>query len=401
MIFNLASIQTDLQGIADPVYNMFANIGFLFLLIGSLTFLKDKKKPMDLLKYLILIVAIIGFISVWDSVLFGMKRGINSQATLASYKMKLIFDHLTEGFPSPAGSGGAWYDVVGKAQNLLPAMANQLFILVAKIGHLIKQFYGMIQEGLITAMWIVSPVTLVFLAIPPMQSNGVRYILASISLTMWAVGFLMVDFIIAKMLYGALQEIPNVPTPPSADAMDAILWYYENQAQALAVGTGTLLTVLGIMLFAIFLYLMAPVLIFTILSGGSPGGVISKAATMAASSGIALGGMAAMGAGKGPTDIPVGGGGGLGNLLGGGSGGGGGGKQSPFEQMMSSMSGGNESSGDKSSAPSGGTFGSATQGDSGGGNKSTHAGNSFSVLDVANEAVDAAQEISNENNQGQ
>ena len=286
---------------------------FVIFLVAWFFHHKDKSDFISTAKYLVFLLTLFTLIFYAKDIILTGRDLIDEEANLVSSKISVFMDNLgkidVEGQDSTFSIMGP---MIGTALDILHVITETL-------SKILKYF----QTSLLYIMYGVSPLLISFIAFPPTRSLGSKYITTTFSIMMWSFGIVMADLIFLSAYEsiindislsaseGALASMAGTSIANVACSMEAAAW------------------LISMLVLLLFLYVFSPILITSVLSGGSPGQAVGSAiGAVGALAGSVAGGAGAVaaagkaGAAAGKAAAAGGGGGGEGGG-GGGSGGGG------------------------------------------------------------------------------
>ena len=308
-----------------PLYHLFVDLGIVVMLIGWVMYFSEPRKFVESLRFMVLFFLVFVGMKYWVPGIRILTNVFNTSGTQIQEEMSTIFKNILS---AKFENSDSWWP---STEMIAEKIMYFLFKTVAYFGSWIKELYILFQNGLINILFITAPLTLATLTIPTFRSTAIKFIISSLAISMWAIGFAFVDLILIEALNSLiLDDLTTANITGTAAVAIATITFPQTAVAAF----------LMFMLIALFLYILVPVLVYTILHGGSIGGVISKAtnsAFSAAVTGASAGAGAAIG-GRVGDDLLGGGSGGSGSGGGGGGGGsrGGGDSFSPGENALMS-----------------------------------------------------------------
>ncbi len=161
------------------------------------------------------------------------------------------------------------------------------------LGNVAVVFLTWVQSFAFAGLIAVSPILLGFLATPWTQSIGINFLITTLGVCMWHLGIALVDLL--------LNNIAQVIVP-AAILSGGIAGAFTGGVGALPIIVGALA---GLLLISTAMYLAVPLVIASVLKGGSPLTTAAMAGMQMAGTGAGLGAMigsqiaARMGGGSG------------------------------------------------------------------------------------------------------
>jgi len=261
---------------------------FMLFIIGWIVSMKDKDEPLAYLRYIILLTLltilsmnIFSIFQPFNDGLMNLADDVRYGSNLDIFK-QLIFidveDH--DSWTAPM----SW--IASSALNMMRGMA-------ILIHDLFLSFSTLLAYMVLSLI----PIICGFMAIPQLANTGLRAMQTIFSVAMWPVAFLVADIAFIGLLdYFAV----NVIGDDFRGIGDFLSAFADAPEEALAPAEGFLLA--GFFMVQILLYLIAPLLITIVLSGGNPAGAIAGVAGATVgmfSAGLGAAGAAASKAGMG------------------------------------------------------------------------------------------------------
>ncbi|GEM_PF-3129593 len=168
--------------------------------------------------------------------------------------------------------------------NPIPTLAKYVYNTLFWLSYLIRKIAVLVQTVVIYLLIAVSPLILSFLAVPNLESTGVKFLVTTLSVTLWSIGFNLADLavlagwqlisvLIAEYAIGG--TLSGTVTVVSAIAMGA------TAGQAAVIGILAALALawyffLGICIF----YCGGPVFLSLLMKGGDIEGAAIRLGTM-------------------------------------------------------------------------------------------------------------------------
>jgi hypothetical protein len=222
---------------------------------------------MTIVGILVIVVMANGYPTALTTVADGFKQ-LRQQTTEATPQQswQSIF---SVGFESPA-----WDQVAEK----IALMLCQMFKWIGKISI---WFLDWVQSWAFNGLIAISPVLIGALAVPWTQGVGINFLITSFGVAAWHLGIALVDILLAS----------------AATQIFTAAGFTGGVGTATTISLGALPIFLGalaaIVLVALALYLAVPIIIGTVLKGGSPLTTGAKAGMEMALTGFGMGSMAA------------------------------------------------------------------------------------------------------------
>lgn len=220
-------------------------------------------------------------LGIWESV---WKGGSDPKAILGIFIKTMIIVVLLAGFPDLMKNGKDAFDglktaVTADSQNrfkeLLEADLEKVDDGISSIGNYIAslvvaflQFLGLLgmrivkffQEYAVGCLTAVSPLMVGFLSISYTQSIGIRFLMTSLCVVMWSLGFIFVDLFLSYLGTGVLAGMLATGVGATVGSVLTVV------AWPAAIGT-----MLCAALVPTFLYIATPMAIGKLMAGANVG----------------------------------------------------------------------------------------------------------------------------------
>ncbi|HCE46780.1 MAG TPA: hypothetical protein DET40_24800 [Lentisphaeria bacterium] len=168
--------------------------------------------------------------------------------------------------------------------NPVPTLARYVYNTLFWISYLIRKIAVLVQMVVIYLLIAVSPLILSFLAVPNLEGTGVKFLVTTLSITMWSIGFNLADLAVIsgwQLISVLIAEYAIGGTLSGGVTVAAAVAIGATAGQVAVVGILAALALawyffLGICIF----YCGGPMLLSLLLKGGDVEGAAIKLGTM-------------------------------------------------------------------------------------------------------------------------
>ena len=245
--------------VCSELHDLLQTVAFMLFIVGTVMVVMhdftEKTLGLHIIQ-LFALTALLVFLPQWgnavqalvqSSILGGL--GVDPASVQDKYNQLLVVKH-------DAGSTHSWWDILGSLQSFtIEHLISGILWLVGQFASLLLFWAYIIQKFILFSGYALSPLLIGFMAIRPLQSIGLRYLLNLLGVLLWPLGWAVAALI--------TQGILDFMTDQSFMSMDPTASIYTLQAT---------FGVAVIAFWIVFSTVAAPIVIQKVLSDGSLAG---------------------------------------------------------------------------------------------------------------------------------